>query len=43
MKLAYPNNTVVEVEADEAGSQCVVLPNPGLHLAVDDAFKIWTF
>ena len=36
----YPDRTVVEVEADEAGGEGGVLLDPLLDLAVDDSFGV---
>ena len=36
----YPNSTIMEVQADNAGGQGVVLLNPSPNFVLDDAFSI---
>ena len=36
----YPNGTIMEVQADNASSQGVILLNPSPNLVLDDAFNI---
>lgn len=41
IKDAYPDSTVMEVQANNASSQGVVLLNPGTHFSLDDGLGVW--